>query len=252
MRFSPQLRALDWLVANPIAHRGLHDEAKGIVENTDDAFAAAMAHGYAIECDIQLTADGEAVVFHDETLERVTMGKGLVIDHSVAALKTVSYRQSKTRMQTLGELLDQVNGKVPLVIEIKTIWDGGAPLTRRALEVLQAYTGPYALMSFDPDAVALLAAIAPQTVRGITADRGVDAYYNMLPIARRLELQGMWHIDRSRPHFVSFDFKGLPFAPVQSIRSMGFPVITWTIKCKADEALARRYSDQVTFEGYLA
>jgi glycerophosphoryl diester phosphodiesterase len=252
VRFSPQLRALDWLVARPIAHRGLHDAAKGIVENTEAAFAAAIKHNYAIECDIQLTRDGEAVVFHDENLARVTTSTGLVIEHSVLQLKKIEYRQSKARMQTLGDMLDQVNGTVPLVVEIKTIWDGGRPLALQALNVLQSYKGPYALMSFDPDTVALLAEISPQTIRGMTADRGVDAYYNMLPVSRRLELQGFSHVQRTRPHFVSFNFKDLPFAPIQSIRAMGFPVITWTIKSKADETLARRYSDQVTFEGYLA
>lgn len=252
MRFSPQLRALDWLVARPIAHRGLHDETKGVVENTEAAFAWAATHDYAIECDIQLTRDGEAVVFHDEALERVTEGTGLVIDHTVAQLKKLKYRQSDARMQTLNELLEQVDGKVPLVIEIKTIWDGGQPLTLRALKVLQSYKGPYALMSFDPDAVALLAEISPNTVRGMTADRGVDPYYNILPVPRRLQLQRLSHLQKTRPHFVSFNFKDLPFAPVQSIRAMGFPVITWTIRSKADEAQARRWCDQVTFEGFHA
>lgn len=252
MRFSPQLRALDWLVARPIAHRGLHDEAKGVVENTEAAFAAAISCDYAIECDIQLTADGEAVVFHDEDLERVTTTKGLVISQTAAQLKKTGYRQSKAKMQTLGELLEQVDGKVPLLIEIKTIWDGGQPLTLRALKVLQYYKGPYAVMSFDPDTVALLAEVSPHTPRGMTADRGVDAYYKMLPIPRRLELQRFSHVQKTRPHFVSFNFRDLPFAPVQNVRAMGFPIITWTIKSKADEAMARRYSDQVTFEGYHA
>jgi glycerophosphoryl diester phosphodiesterase len=252
MRFSPQLRALDWLVARPIAHRGLHDAGNGVVENTEAAFAAAIQQKYAIECDIQLTADGNAVVFHDEELQRLTEGTGLVLDHTVSQLKKTVYRQSKTRMQTLDELLDQTDGKVPLIIEIKTIWDGGQALTMRALKTLQRYKGPYALMSFDPDAVALLADVAPLTIRGMTSDRGVDTYYNMLPISRRIELQQFSHVSRTRPHFVSFNFRDLPFAPVQNARAMGFPVITWTIKSKADEALARRYSDQVTFEGYLA
>jgi glycerophosphoryl diester phosphodiesterase len=252
LRFSPQLRALEWLVARPIAHRGLHDAARGVVENTEGAFAAAIAGNYAIECDIQLTADGEAVVFHDETLERVTMAQGLVIEHTTKQLREISYRQSEARMQTLAELLEQVDGEVPLVIEIKTIWDGGQPLTLRALDVLRHYKGPYALMSFDPDAVALLADVSPSTVRGMTADRGVDQYYNMLPVARRLALQTFSHVQKTRPHFVSFNYRDLPFGPVQNIRAMGFPVITWTITSKAEEVLARRYSDQVTFEGYLA
>jgi glycerophosphoryl diester phosphodiesterase len=252
LRFSPQLRALEWLVVRPIAHRGLHDEVRRVVENTEAAFTGAITENYAIECDIQLTADGEAVVFHDETLERVTTGQGLVIAHTTKQLQQISYLHAKARMQTLAELLEQVDGKVPLIIEIKTIWDGGQPLTLRALDVLRHYKGPYALMSFDPDAVALLAEVSPSTVRGMTADRGVDAYYKQLPVAQRLALQMFSHVQKTRPHFVSFNYRDMPFGPVQNIRAMGFPVITWTIKSKAAEVLARRYSDQVTFEGYLA
>ncbi len=239
-------------MARPIAHRGLHDQNLSVVENTEAAFAAAVNHDYAIECDIQLTAEGEAVVFHDEELARVTEGKGLVIDFTVPELKKLKYRQSNARMQTLNELLEQIDGAVPLVIEIKTIWDGGRPLTMRALKVLETYNGPYGLMSFDPDAVALLADVSPGTVRGMTADRAVDPYYDGLSAAQRLELQQFAHIKRTRPDFVSFDFKGLPFAPVQELQKNGVPVITWTIKSKEDEALARHFSDQVTFEGYHA
>jgi glycerophosphoryl diester phosphodiesterase len=252
MRFTPQMRALSWLVERPIAHRGLHRKADGIVENTQSAFAAAMAGNYAIECDLQITADGEAVVFHDETLDRVTEGAGLVKAHSTKDLQKISYRFGKDRMQTLGELLDQVAGKVTLVIELKSHWDGDDSLALRALQVLESYTGPYALMSFDPDIVAQLAEFSPRSIRGITADRATDSYYSMLPVSRRLEMQTFSHLARTRPHFVSFYFRDLPFAPVQSIRAAGHPVITWTIRNATEAAVARRYSDQITFEGYTA
>ncbi len=252
MRFSPQMRRLDWLVAQPIAHRGLHDKSRGIVENTASAFAAAMAGNYAVECDLQITADGEAVVFHDNTLDRLTDESGLLNIRTAKELVRIVIRSSSDRMQTLGELLDQVGGRVPLVIELKSHWNGDVALASRALKVLEPYAGPYALMSFDPDMVAAVAEFSRHTVRGITADRAVHPYYNFLPVERRVGLRNFTHLTRTRPHFLSYNFHDLPFAPVQQFRAAGFPVITWTIRSREEESQALRYCDQVTFESYIA
>jgi glycerophosphoryl diester phosphodiesterase len=251
-RFTKQMRALDWLTARPIAHRGLHGKQDGIVENTSSAFAAAVQGNYAIECDLQITSDGEAMVFHDESLERLTSSKGRLRDHMAKELQKLPISNSKDRMQTLGELLDQVDGRVPLVIELKSHWDGDVKLVQRVLKVLEPYAGPYALMSFDPDLVEAVAELSLTTVRGITADRVTDSYYNHLPVSRRLEMRSFSHIPRTRPHFVSFAFRELPFTPVQAIRQAGHPVITWTIRSRKEQAQALRYSDQITFEGYAA
>ena len=250
MRFSPQMRDLKWLVAKPIAHRGLHNESKAIVENCESAFSAAIKHGYAIECDIELTNDGEAVVFHDDEIDRLLDGKGMVKTFTTKELKKKKYRHGNDQIQTLGELLEQVDGRTTLVIEIKSLWDDDMTLTHRALEVLEDYTGPYALMSFDPHIIACVAERSPLTVRGITADRVTDTYYNMLSLARRLEMQSFSHLPRSKPHFVSFDANGLPFAAVGEIRDRGHPVICWTIRSAEQAAQALRYSDQITFENY--
>jgi glycerophosphoryl diester phosphodiesterase len=243
---------LDWLVARPIAHRGLHKKTEGIVENTVSAFDGAIAGNYAIECDLQITADAEAVVFHDETLERLTEATGRVKAHSTKQLQKIAIRKSTDKIQTLSELLDQVAGKVPLVIELKSHWDGDIVLALRALKVLKNYKGQYCLMSFDHDLVAAVAEHSPETTRGITADRTVHPDYDQLPLERRLDMQQFRHLDKTRPHFVSFYFKDLPYAPVQKLRDAGLVVITWTIRNKEEETLARQYSDQVTFEGYLA
>ena len=157
-----------------------------------------------------------------------------------------------TACRPCRNLLEQVNGKVPLVIELKSHWDGDETLALRALKVLEDYDGPYCLMSFDPDAIAAVATYSPSTVRGIVADRTVDSYYNSLPLRRRLEMRSFSHLTRTRPHFVSYYFRDLPFAPVQRIRAAGYPVITWTIRSEEQARVARRYSDQITFEGYAA
>jgi glycerophosphoryl diester phosphodiesterase len=248
----PQPRMVDFITARPIAHRGLHDITQGIVENTASAFAGAIARGYAIECDLQLTGDGEAVVFHDERVERLTQGRGMVRDLTAAEMKKLAIRQSGDHVQTLGELLEQVNGKVPLIIELKSHWDGDERLAARALAVLKGYGGPHCLMSFDPDIVAAVRRMSPQTIRGIVAERAFDSYYDALPLKTQMELRTFSHINRTRPDFVSFFFGDLPWAPVTALRAAGTPVITWTIR-SADQAwTALRCSDQITFEGFLA
>jgi glycerophosphoryl diester phosphodiesterase len=252
MRYTPQLRALDWLVARPIAHRGLHAKTEAVLENTASAFQCAMDSNYAIECDLQITADGDAVVFHDEALDRLMDDKGLVKSRTAAELKTLPFKNSKDRIQTLAEMLEQVQGKVPLVIELKSHWNRDVALAARALKVLESYSGPYAIMSFDPDLVAAVAELSPRTVRGITADRTVDPYYHLLNVSRRLEMRTFSHLPRTRPHFVSYYFRDLPFAPVQAMRAAGHPIITWTIRSKEQQREAMRYSDQITFEGYAA
>jgi glycerophosphoryl diester phosphodiesterase len=248
MRFTPHLRDLNWLVARPIAHRGLH--AGKAIENTESAFAAAIKHNYAIECDLQITADGEAVVFHDDEVGRLLEDKGMVKHHTSKQLKGMPFKSGGDRVQTLAELLEQVDCKVTLVIELKSHWDNNQALTHRVLEVLHNYNGPCALMSFDPEMIACVAEISPVTVRGITADRVVDPYYNPLSLARRLSMRNFSHLPRTKPHFVSFDFNGLPFAPITEIRNAGHPVISWTIESSANAADALRYSDQITFQGY--
>jgi len=252
MRFSPELRALDFVVHRPIAHRGLHDKASGIIENTASAFAAAIAGNYAIECDLQLTSDGEAIVFHDLHLDRLTEAHGWVRDLTVREMKQLTLRGSTDRAQTLEEMLDQVDGRVPLVIELKSHWDRDDRLVTRTLDVLQDYTGPYCLMSFDPDMIEAVRVQSPETVRGIVADRAVNAYYSIFTVERRHELRTLSHLPRTQPHFISFHAIDLPWPPVTGLRVAGCPVISWTIRSPEQAAAARRYSDQITFEQFIA
>jgi glycerophosphoryl diester phosphodiesterase len=247
---APLTQKLAWLTARPIAHRGLHDAAAGRIENTMAAFDAAMAEDYAIECDLQSSADGEAMVFHDRTLDRLTMVRGRVSSLKSGELKKIEFKKGKERMPRLDQLLDHVQGRVPLIIEIKSQWDGATGLAERAVKLLASYKGPHALMSFDPDLVAAVRGLSPATVRGIVADRVADETWRRLPLPRRLELRHLAHLERSDPHFVSFDVRGLPWPPVQTLRAAGMPVISWTIRSAVQAEAARRYSDQITFEGF--
>ena len=161
----------EWLTARPVAHRGLHDAAAGVIENTAIAFAAAIAGNYAIECDLQISADGEAMVHHDAALGRLTEGAGRLDALSAAELKRVAFRTTADRMLTLGELCDLVAKRVTLVLELKSRFGGDPRLPRRVAKVLASYRGPAAVMSFDPGPISALRQLAPTLRRGLVAQR---------------------------------------------------------------------------------
>jgi glycerophosphoryl diester phosphodiesterase len=246
------MRDLGWLIARPIAHRGLHDAKKHVIENTRSAFAAAIDAHYAIECDLQISRDGEAVVFHDETLDRLMVSKGAVCDHTAAELTAMRFKSGSDHIQTLSELLTQVRGSVPLVIELKSLWNGNEALARRAVEVVKDHDGAFAFMSFDPKVVEKVRALAPDIVRGIVADKVTHPDYDILPAKERLRLREFKHIEDTQPDFISYHWRDLPYPPVMQFRQSGRPVICWTIRSAEEAATARHYADQVTFEGFLA
>ncbi len=202
---------LSWLTARPIAHRGLHGLAAGVLENCPRAFAAAIAGGYAIECDVQPTADGDAIVFHDSTLDRLTTASGRVDARTVADLRATAFKATDDRMGTLSDLFDQVAGRVPLVVEIKSEFDGRLDLTRRVAALAGGYQGPLALMSFDPGPIAWLKDNAPALVRGIVAESHyAGAHWAKLPETVRRDLASLAHAARTEPDFLSWRVADLP------------------------------------------
>ncbi len=245
------MSGLDWLTARPVAHRGLHDGVT-VIENTASAFRAAIDGGYAIETDVQLTADGEAMVHHDFALGRLTLGSRQLAAMTAAGLKEVPFKATTDRMMTLGELCDLVAGRVPLVIELKSRFDDDMTLAARAAEVLQRYTGPAALMSFDPKPIAVLREIAPDLPRGIVAKRHyADEEWEHLTTSEKDSLALLLHAPRTRPHFVAYHVKDLP-SPGPWIARNIFrrPLLTWTVRTEDDRQRAKRWASQMIFEGF--
>jgi glycerophosphoryl diester phosphodiesterase len=242
----------DWLTAQPVAHRGLHDLAAGVVENTASAFAAAIAGGFAIETDLQLSSDGEAMVHHDFALGRLTLGSRQLAAMTAAGLKEVPFKATPDRMMTLGELGDFVAGRTPLLIELKSRFDGDMRLVRRAAEVLQAYAGPFALMSFDPEPIAALRTLAPAFTRGIVAERGYeDSEWRTFSDKQKRALAFLLHAPRSRPHFIAYQVNDLPSpGPWIARHVFGRPLLAWTVRTDAERSLAKRRADQMIFEGF--
>ncbi len=243
-------RDLAWLTATPVAHRGLHGLSDGVVENLPSAFEAAIEEGYAIECDLQLSADGEAMVFHDATLDRLTEETGKVFRRSAADLKRVAFKTSKDRMQTLGEFLDQVNGQVLPVIELKIKTGHEGPLEKRTAEVLKSYKGSAAVMSFNPRSMGWFADNAPDITRGQLSYGYRDGPALNMPASQRFALRHMLYNIKSRPHFIGFDINALPQWSVELRRKLGLPVLTWTVSTDAHRDTAALHADQIIFETF--
>jgi glycerophosphoryl diester phosphodiesterase len=247
------LSAPDWLTARPVAHRGLHDVARGIVENMPAAAQAAVARNFAIECDIQLSADGEAMVHHDDALGRLTEGSGRLRDKTAAELKCVPFKATAERMMTLADLCALVAGRVPLVIEVKSVFNGDRKLVKRMAEVLSSYQGPAVGMSFDPDQVMALRELIPSRPRGIVAERHYTAQdWPEASPAQRRDMTHLRHFFRTRPDFVAYYVDELPaLAPWLARNVFRYPLLTWTVRRPAQRARAAQYADQMIFEGFV-
>jgi glycerophosphoryl diester phosphodiesterase len=247
------VRAPDWLTARPVAHRGLHDASRGIIENMPAAAQAAISGNFAIECDIQLTADGEAMVHHDDELGRLTEGSGTLLTKTAAELKAVRFKATNERMMTLAELCDLVAGRVPLVIEVKSHFDGDRRLVKRMAEVLSAYEGPAVGMSFDPDQVIALRELLPSRPRGIVAEHDYTA--EDWPEASGEQRRGMTHLRHffvTQPDFVAYWVDELPAAAPWLARNLfRCPLLTWTVRTPEQRARAARHADQMIFEGFV-
>jgi len=245
------MTGLDWLTARPIAHRGLHDGVTAI-ENTTSAFRAAIGGGFGIETDVQITADGEAMVHHDFALGRLTLGSRQLAAMTAAGLKEVPFTATSDRMMTLGELCDFVSGRVPLLIELKSRFDGDMRLTERTAAVLKGYSGPVAIQSFDPAPLERLREVTASLPRGIVAERYYEhSEWHDLSASQKRSLAFLLHVPRSRPHFVAYRVKDLPSpGPWFARHVLGLPLLAWTVRSEEDRRRASKYANQVIFEGF--
>jgi len=241
---APRPAKVAWLKDHEYAHRGLHHA--GVPENSPSAFAGAIARGMGIECDVHRSADGHAIVFHDEELERLTGHKGLLAQHSAAELTAMTLLGSEDKIPTLRALLDQIGGKVPLLIEIKSEDSmSRGRVSNLCLAVrrqLEGYLGQHAVMSFDPRVVRWFADHSPLTVRGLVVTEEDD---KALPgmIRRRLAL---WH---AKPEFLAYDVRDLPSRFAGAQRARGLPLLTWTVRSAEHRERAEDYADAPIAEG---
>lgn len=238
---APAPARVGWLAGVTYAHRGLH--GPGVPENSPAAFAAAIAHGLGIECDIQRAGDGQAMVFHDWELDRLTAEQGPLAKRSSAQLRAIPLAGGEDGIPSLRQVLDQVASRVPLLIEIKSrreIKPNAVCLAvRRALE---GYRGPHAVMSFDPRVARWFAGHSPATVRGL-----VVTEENARDLGGRLRRHlALW---RAGPDFLAYDIRDLPSSFAAAQRRRGLPVATWTVRGAEDRTAAAKHADAPIAEG---
>jgi glycerophosphoryl diester phosphodiesterase len=227
------------LGAVPFAHRGLH--GPDLVENSGGAIAAAVVAGFGVELDVQLSRDGQAMVFHDYELDRLTIEQGPVAARTAAELQAIRLYVFNEVIPRLAQALETIDSRVPLLIELKSPDRRVARLCRAVADALDGYAGAVGVMSFNPQVGAWFARNAPNRLRGLVVTEQSKSGLRGR-VERRL---GLW---RSRADFLAYDVRDLPSGFAAAARSRGLPVYTWTVRSESDRARAAAHADQIIFE----
>lgn len=232
-----------WLVENYIAHRGLHDQDSP--ENSLSAFKKAMEKGYAIELDVHLISDGKIVVIHDETLKRVTNKDGYVKNLNSKDLKNYKLMGTNETIPTLEEVLELVNGSVPLLIEIKNTGKVGE-LETALYKILKDYKGEYAIQSFNPYTLNWFYKNAPEIPRGQLSSffKGTKLSFFKKSVLKRMILNKKV----SYPNFISYDCENIPNRFVNHYKQL--PLLCWCIRSQEQYLKIIKYCDNIIFENF--
>ncbi|MBE7073702.1 MAG: glycerophosphodiester phosphodiesterase [Clostridiales bacterium] len=232
-----------WLVQQPIAHRGLHDKATP--ENSLSAFEKAINAGYAIELDVRIIADGTVIIFHDEALSRLTENDGYVKFLNKADLSLLKLKGTEEHIPTLEDVLTFVNGRVPLLIEIKNN-DKVGQLEKAVIETLKDYKGEYAIQSFNPYVLEYFYKHAPHILRGQLA-----GYFKgeKLSFFKRYALKRMLMNKKiSHPDFIAYEAKKLPNIYVRKYKKL--PLLAWTVRSQSEYLKVVKHCDNIIFENF--
>lgn len=235
----------------PVAHRGLWTP-DGAPENSLAAFQAACSHGYGIELDVQLTADGEAVVFHDDRLERMTGREGRLRDHTAADLGTMALKGTDETIPTLADTLTMIGHRAMVFIELKTPFGEVGPLEKRVTEVLIDHNGPTAVIGFNPYSHAWFADHHPQILRGLDSYNWNDDSARKLAPELRKSLAALEQVELARPDFLALGLDMLPSPRADLYRAKGMPVVAWTVRSPDQWEGVKDHCDNLIFEGFTA
>lgn len=230
-----------WILEKPIAHRGLHDEFHP--ENSLSAFQKAIDNGYAIECDLHLIQDGTVVVIHDDNTARTTSQDKYVSSLTKEDLKEIKLNGSEEHIPTLNEVLELVDGKTPILLEIKNNGKVGE-LESAVWNVLKDYKGEFAIESFNPYVLKWFKENAPEVIRGQLASKLKGIKF---PFFKKVALKKMLLNKITEPDFIAYNLEDLPY---KSVTKSGLPVVSWTIRSQEEYIKAIQISDNVIFEGF--
>jgi glycerophosphoryl diester phosphodiesterase len=243
--------AWERLFSPAIAHRGLWSP-DGAPENSLGAFQAACAGGYGIELDVQITRDGEAVVFHDGSLQRMCGVDGKVRDCSVAELGELRLKDTDETIPTLAETLAEVGHRAMVHIELKTPFGEVGALEKRVCEVLIDHNGPTCVIGFNPYSHAWFAAHHPQVLRGLNSYGWNDEAAAKLAPEQRKALARLEQVEIAQPHFLALGLDMLPSPRADVLRGQGMPVVAWTVRSPAEWERVEGHCDNLIFEGFHA
>ena len=235
----------------PLAHRGLWNR-EGAPENSLAAFQLACSHGYGIELDVQLSADGEAMVFHDSRLTRMTGAEGRLSDHTAADLGRLKLAGTDETIPTLSDTLTMVGHRAMVLIELKTPAGEVGPLEKRVHEVLIDHNGPTAIIGFNPYSHAWFAQHHPQILRGLNSYAYSDDNAHTMAAEQRKAYSRLEHVSMAKPHFLALGTDLLPSPAATKLRDAGMPVVAWTLRSPEQWDKVRDHSDNLIFEGFAA
>ena len=248
------LSALGWLVSRPIAHRGLHDSKAGRVENSMSAFEAAIEAGYAIECDVQVSRDGKAFVFHDFDLERLTGTRGRVDALDGADLsRLLLVGGGGDTLQPLDAVVEAIDGRTPLIVELKSRFDGDMRLADHVARTVTRMPRSVAIKSFDGTLITYLRNRLEEVPRGFVGMRNYGgADFALLSDEQKAAFADFRDHAIMRPDFLSWKLVDLPHG-AERLRALlpEAPLMTWTVRSESDRDAALAYADQIVFEGFL-
>jgi glycerophosphoryl diester phosphodiesterase len=240
---------VDWLTSAPIAHRGLHDLAAGVPENSLAAIEAACRAGLPMEFDVRALGDGTVVVFHDKDLARVANDPRRLAQLRKADLANIPLQETGQCIPTLAETLDLIAGRVPVLIEIKNEHHHAGALERNLYKEIRDYKGDHAVISFNPLSLAWFARRHPRVLRGQTSSHLPYLRLNYLaPVyagLKHLAFNGL-----SRPDFIIYHHRGLTMRAPRRARRLGMQVIAYTIRSEAERVEALKHCDNIIFEGF--
>ncbi|PVM94116.1 glycerophosphodiester phosphodiesterase [Caulobacter endophyticus] len=235
----------------PIAHRGLWTPG-GAPENSLAAFQAACAKGYSIELDVQLTADGQAVVFHDDRLERLTGVEGRLRDHTAAELGAMKLSGTDETIPTLADALAVIGHRAMVQIELKTPFGEVGELEKKVSEILIDHNGPIAVIGFNPYSHAWFADHNPQVLRGLDSYGWNDENARKLAPELRKSLAALEQVELARPDFLALGLDMLPSPRADVFRAKGMPIVAWTVRSPEQWDAVSDHCDNLIFEGFAA
>ena len=222
----------EWLLSQPVAHRGLHDNDSGIPENSLASITACVRAGCPVEIDVRLLADGNVIVFHDRTMDRLTHCHGPIARLRMDSIQGVTLLGTRERIPLLSEALAAIDGRVPLLLEIKCEVPPVSPVTGAVARELKHYNGPYAVQSFNPFVVRSMRRLLPGIPLGLLSGWKFGTSFVWL----------------SRPDVLCQEVSRLEDASVQRARRSGLPVLAWVVRDEQTLSKAVRLADNYIYE----